>query len=84
MIEFIQKPSPTLLQIFERERREQEIEELKRIENARADARAVWALADFYLPGDVVETADRLGVKETMSEVWRNAFIAGWRAAHRR
>lgn len=52
--------------------------------NARADAsKALWALADYSIPPDVKETAALWGMKETLLEIWRGAFIAGWRAAHK-
>jgi hypothetical protein len=50
----------------------------------RADAKAVWLAADHYLPDDVRESAKRWGMEQAICELWRNAFIAGWRAAHRR
>ena len=60
-----------------------EAEERRKIEDARADAKAVWALADYYMPADVKQMAERWGMQETLIEMWRGAFIEGWRAAHR-
>lgn len=57
--------------------------EARLIENARADAKAVWLLADQSVPADVREAAERWQMKETLIEIWRGAFIEGWRAAHR-
>ena len=57
--------------------------EKRRLADAKADGRAVWALADQYLPADVMETAERHKMSETMREIWRAAFIAGWRARDR-
>jgi hypothetical protein len=74
----------TLGEIWEKERREQKAEEADMIERARADAKAIWLLADYSIPADVKEMAERLKMKETMIEMWRGAFIEGWRAAHKR
>lgn len=54
------------------------------IENAKADEQAVWALADYFLPSDVREFGERHGIPELASELWRGAFVAGWRAALRK
>jgi Ni/Co efflux regulator RcnB len=74
----------TMAEIWAAEDRERKIEEQKQIENAKADAKAVWALADYYLPADVKEMADRWKMGSTLQEMWRGAFIEGWRAAHRK
>lgn len=58
-------------------------EERCAMRDAAADAKAVWALADMMIPVDVKEMAERWNMKETILEMWRNAFIAGWRASHR-
>ncbi len=68
---------------WERERIEQETKERRALQDAKADQRAVWALADFYLPPDVCEMAMRWKMDATLVEMWRGAFIEGWRAAHR-
>lgn len=62
---------------------ERKAQEQRMIEDARADAMAVWALADYCLPADWDEFAKRNGMPETLREMWRNAFIVGWRAALR-
>lgn len=66
------------------EEQQRKAEETRMIENARADAKAIWSLADHLMPADFKEMADRLKMSETMRELWRNAFIDGWRAAHRK
>ena len=74
----------TMAEIWAAEDREQKIEEQRHIENARADAKAVWLLADFYMPADVKEMAGLWKMENTLQEMWRGAFIEGWRAAHRK
>jgi hypothetical protein len=54
--------------------------EQRAIADAKADASAVWALADFYLPPDMREWTART---ELTAHAWRTAFVAGWRAANR-
>ena len=63
------------------EEQQQKAAEARMIANAKADAKAVWALADYLMPADTREMAERMMMSETMQEMWRNAFIAGWRAA---
>lgn len=46
-----------------------------------AAARALWALADLHVPTDVREAAARWGLEHTIVEVWRQAFIAGFRVS---
>lgn len=58
-------------------------EEHRMIEDAKADAAAVWLLADYLMPADFKELARNMKMEATMQELWRNAFIAGWRAQHR-
>ena len=55
-------------------------ERAEMVRNANADAKAVWTLADYLMPADFKQMAMSLGMEETMKELWRNAFIAGWRA----
>jgi Ni/Co efflux regulator RcnB len=74
----------TLGEIWDKERRAQKAEEAERIENARADAKALWHLADYSIPADVKEMAERWDMGSTLQEMWRGAFIQGWRAAHKR
>ena len=50
-------------------------------EDARADQRAVWALADVLVPPDIQEFGRRHGIPQLTDEIWRVAFCAGWRAA---
>lgn len=61
---------------------EEEAQMLHAIAEARANANALWQLADMNVPGDVLETAARWGLTEVLPEIWRAAFIAGWRLAH--
>ena len=74
----------SLADIWEQEERARKAKEARMLEDAHSDAKAVWALADYYLSVDVQETAERWNMKETLIEIWRNAFIEGWRAAHRK
>lgn len=74
----------SLGEIWAQEDRARKAEEARMIENARADAKAIWLLADYYMPADTKEMAERWNMKETLAEMWRNAFIEGWRAAHRK
>jgi hypothetical protein len=69
---------------FRKEQDEAECRALRILEDAAADKNAVWALADYMLPTDVREMAARWKMTETIQEMWRNAFVAGWRAAHRK
>jgi hypothetical protein len=48
----------------------------------RIDAKALWLLADQSIPTDIKEMAARWKMSEVVQEMWRNAFMAGWRAAH--
>jgi hypothetical protein len=73
----------SMAEIWAKEEAEQRAKEARMIEDAKADARAVWALADHLMPPDVVEMGRALALEEVLKEAWRNAFIAGWRAAHR-
>jgi hypothetical protein len=63
---------------------ERKEEERRMLENAQADAKAVWALADYYMPADIKEMAERWKIDNILQEMWRGAFIEGWRAAHRK
>ena len=74
---------PTVGEIWDREERKRRAEEDRLLEDARADGKAIWPLADYYMPADVKEAAARWKMDETLQEMWRQAFIAGWRAAHR-
>lgn len=75
-------PSELAKEMLHEQERERE-EEHRKLADAQADREAVWALADFYLPPSVKEMAASWGMKETLTEIWRGAFIEGWRAAHR-
>lgn len=66
------------------EDRQRKAEELRMVENARADAKAVWLLADYYMPADIKEMAGLWKMESTLQEMWKGAFIEGWRAAHRK
>ena len=74
----------TLGEIWAQEYRQHKAEEALMLENARADAKAVWQLADYYMPADVKEMAGLWKMENTLQEMWRGAFIEGWRAAHRK
>ena len=50
--------------------------------NAEAE-RGLWALADLYVPTDVREAAQRWHLDHSLPEIWRQAFIQGWRASQR-
>lgn len=67
-----------------REQAAAQMKEARALEDARADAHGIWALAEFYLPPSVKEMAQLWGMRETLAEMWRSAFIEGWRAAHRK
>lgn len=43
----------------------------------------LWALADLHVPPDVREMAQRWKLEQTIVEMYRNAFINGWRARER-
>lgn len=58
-------------------------EERRVLDDAKADASAVWALAEFYVPPDLLEWGIRHRIPEFARVVFIHAFIAGWRAAHR-
>lgn len=48
-----------------------------------AAERGLWALADLYLPPDVREAATRWQLEQVLPEMWRQAFIQGWRASQK-
>ena len=73
----------TLGEKWAQEAAEQKAAEQRMIDNAQADAKAVWVLADFYLPPDVKEFFARHKMEETGCEMWKQAFAAGWRASLR-
>jgi hypothetical protein len=52
------------------------------IDQAAAEA-GLWELADLYMPNDICEAAERWRLEHTIPELWRGAFIQGWRAAMR-
>lgn len=47
---------------------------------ARSDAKAVWVLADASIPNDIRTLAKNLDIPELANEIFRAAFILGWRA----
>jgi hypothetical protein len=47
-----------------------------------AAEQGLWSLADYHLPADIRETANRWKLGTVLCEIWRQAWIAGWRAAH--
>lgn len=54
------------------------------VREAHQHSKAVWLLADYSIPPDVRELAKLWKMEETLIELWRGAFIEGWRAAHRK
>lgn len=74
---------PSMAEIWAKEEAQAKAVERDLIENAKADAKAVWALADYLMPADFKQMAENMKLDATMKEMWRNAFIAGWRARHR-
>ena len=53
------------------------------LELMRSNQRALWLLADYELPPDVREIARVWKLEQTVCEIWRNAFIQGWRACNK-
>lgn len=47
-----------------------------------ADA-LLWEMADAAVPADVRESAARWKLDEVMVEMWRAAWVAGWRSARK-
>lgn len=80
----ISRGSPTLTEVWAKEDAERRAEEIRRIEDARADSKAIWVLAEYSMPPDAMEFFNRHGLGAAGAEIWRQAFAAGWRAAHRR
>jgi hypothetical protein len=74
------RPEVFLSSVWADTQRAAELAERRALEDARADAAAVWALADMSIPQDIQEFGTRHGIPELAKEVWRSAFIAGWRA----
>jgi hypothetical protein len=75
---------PTIGEIWDRERRQQVAEEVRMLEDTKADAKAIWLLAEYYLPQDIKDAAVRWKMENTLQEIWRQAFVEGWRAAYRK
>lgn len=50
---------------------------------AKSDQRATWVLADYFLPADVKEFFERHGMLATGSEIWRTAFVTGFKVSLR-
>jgi hypothetical protein len=74
---------PSVGEIWQKEEMQRKADEDRRLQDTLADANGVWLLADHYLPADVKEFGERHGIPELTNEMWRGAFIAGWRAAFR-
>jgi hypothetical protein len=53
------------------------------VRSASPDGKALWVLADHMIPPDIIESAKRWRMEETIKEMWRSAFIQGWRSAHK-
>jgi hypothetical protein len=64
---------------FRRQQDEDAAESRAAIE--RANALGLWALADVHMPPDIAEAARRWKLDQTLPEMWRSAFMAGFRAA---
>lgn len=45
------------------------------------DSRPLWQIADESIPADIKDAAERWRLKHTLREIWRSAFMAGWRAS---
>lgn len=73
----------SMYEVWAKEEAERKAIEAQMRQDAKVDARAVWTLADHLMPPDIREMAAAFGMGETIQEMWRNAFIAGWRAALR-
>ena len=58
-------------------------QQTKLIQEAHQHRKAVWLLADYSIPPDTRQMARSWCMEQVMMEMWRNAFIAGWRAAHK-
>jgi hypothetical protein len=65
---------PSVGEIWQKEEMQRKADEDRRLQDT---------LADHYLPADVKEFGERHGIPELTNEMWRGAFIAGWRAAFR-
>jgi hypothetical protein len=61
----------------------QQGEERRALDDAKADAAGVRALAEFYLPPDLQEWGIRNRIPEFAKVAWISAFVEGWRAANR-
>lgn len=53
------------------------------LEHARADAAALWVLAEMNTPPDIIEFGERHKMPELAKHLWQSAFVAGWRAHHK-
>lgn len=51
--------------------------------SAAAAEAGLWALADSMMPPDILEAAERWKLDHILPELWRSAFVAGWRECHR-
>ena len=56
-------------------------EKREALQNARADAAALWALAEMSTPPDLREFGMRHKIENFAVHAWQTAFMAGWRAA---
>ena len=56
---------------------------IRAAEDMAAAERGLWALADLHVPTDVREAAVRWKLENTLVEMWRSAFIQGWREHER-
>lgn len=80
------EPVSQVSNFFDGIKKKQDQEELLKqrlIEDAIADSKAVWMVADYFVPADVEEFFERHKIGVAGCEIWRSAFISGFRAAMR-
>lgn len=70
--------------IFRDVKAEEEDRKAEQVALRAAAENGLWALADHLMPSDVREAAERWRLDSIMTEMWRSAFIAGYREAHKR
>ena len=77
--------NPRLWEAFAAKNQQRVDEDDARAKLARAEAAvARVVLADAAMPDDLRKFAERMGVSAVMQEVWRTAYLAGFRAASAR
>lgn len=73
----------TLFEAIKKEEEQEELRKQRLIEDAMADSKAVWMVADYFVPSDVAEFFERHKIGVVGCEIWRSAFISGFRSALR-